>query len=1741
MTKAMASPWTPPATPTSRASLPSADFPTTAGAFQTTYGGGSFDAFVTKLNPTGTALVYSTYLGGTSEDFGEGIAVDTAGNAYVTGSTTSTNFPTTAGAFQTTYGGGDYDAFVTKLNPTGTALVYSTYLGGTGLDEGSAIAVDTAGNAYVTGTTSSADFPTTAGALQTTYGGGDYDAFVAKFALGSIIPLTVNTLTDDPSGPTSGYTTLRDAIAQADADTANQYVINFALTGTIDLTSPLPDLSNNIDIEGPGALDLTVQRDTTDSFPIFTVYSGMTVGLYGMTIAGGNGADGGGIDNFGTLTVGSSTFTRNSATNGGGGIFNELGSTATISNSIFTNNYAGSGGSIFNYGTVTVSSSSFTGNSAGAYGGGLDNEDGEAIVTDCIFTSDSAGIGGGLANVFGRVTVSGTAFTSNFAIVGSVDGGGIGGGIANDGALTVSDSTFTGNSASNGGGVYNFMLGTATVSGSTFSINSASGIGGGLYNGGTATVTNSTFTSNSAVFGGGIDNYTSAILTEGGSTFTSNSATFGGDGGGLSNYGTATVSDSTFFKNSADSGGGIENGTSGNGSLIGTVTVTNSTFTDNSATGNNGGGIANGGMLVVSGSSFTDNSSFYGGGLSNYGTATVKSSTFASNTAVIYGGGIFGAGTSALSGCSFTNNSANFDGGGIYNDSSGTATVKGSSFIGNSAADGGGIFNLGTLTVDGTTFASNSVVFGGGIDNEGTITVTNSTFTDNSAIDGGGIDNSGTLTVSNSVFSSNSARGGGGLENEQGCTATVINSTFTGNDADAYGFGGGGLDNFGTLTVTNCTVSGNTNPVRGGIYNGGGLTLRNTIVAGNSSTSTSNNDISGQVEPTSAFNLIGDGSGISNLTDLEAPDLSNVIGTAADPINPLLAPRGDYGGPTQTMALLPGSPAIDAGSNVLAVDANGNPLTTDQRGPGFPRVVNGTVDIGAFESQGFTLTPVTGSTPQGTPVNSPFANPLAVIVTANNPLEPVAGGVVIFAAPASGASAILSASSPVTIGSNSQASVTASANAVGGQYTVTASTAGAAAPAAFALTNQFLSQTISFGPLASQTYGVAPITLNATATSGLPVSFTVISGPATLSGSVLTVTGAGTVEVEASQLGNATYAAATPVDESFTVSPASLTVTATGESMTYGGTAPALTYTYSGLVNGDSSTTFRGGLATSATSSSNVGNYPITVGNLVATGNYTIGTFKSGTLMVNAAPLMIMPTTGQSMIYGATVPALTYTVERFRQRRPASLLTGALERRPWRNSGGRQVSVHIGLPDGRNELHAGLGSQPPKFAITPARPTITWVNPSAITYGTALSKTQLDATATWTVGGKTVKVPGSFTYNPAAGTILGAGNNQTLLVSFIPTDTSDYTNSTATASLNVTQHATTASLVASTPAGAPGQTITFTATVAGGLPSPYLPTGSVQFQVNGVNVGSPVLLTAKDAAAFSMTEPASGPFIVTAIYSGDANFTTSKSPACTESVMSPGVYAVGSTLYVVGANSNDYALISPRGSRFDGSTGLAVAATLNNAITAKTFNQSFTAIDIFGYGGNDNFQLFPTLTLPTTVVEGNGNNYLLLAAGNDSVTLGSGSNQVFGGNGNKSISASDAVGTRGYVSLGNGNDNIQLGNGSDVIVEGNGNDYVSAGNGSDLVVGGLGQHTIQLGNGNDILIDGSATVVNLGDSLRQILSDWNAGSSTLVNKRLKVVYNTTHPNVLKAGSGRDWWFYTYSKDVTNKKPTDRLN
>ena len=280
-----------------------------------------------------------------------------------------------------------------------------------------------------------------------------------------------------------------------------------------------------------------------------------------------------------------------------------------------------------------------------------------------------------------------------------------------------------------------------------------------------------------------------------------------------------------------------------------------------------------------------------------------------------------------------------------------SATISGVSIANGYAAVGGGIFNAGNLVVNDCAISGNSAVIGGGgILNDGaynavtgrlngysalpTLTLIDSDISSNTAQAGGGVfNNGGTMTVSNSTFSDNSANTGnhasgtgGGIFNAYGGTMTVSNSTLSGNSAN--GDGGGAIFNSNgtTLTVSDSTLSGNSGgSYGGGIYNNGGtLNLTNTIVAN----SPSGEDLFSTGAIASAqYNLIQSaaGNGIQNGVD------GNIVGT-----DPLLSPLGNYGGPTQTFALLPGSPAIDAGSDSLALDANGNPLTTDQRG--LPRI-----------------------------------------------------------------------------------------------------------------------------------------------------------------------------------------------------------------------------------------------------------------------------------------------------------------------------------------------------------------------------------------------------------------------------------------------------------------------------------------------------------------------------------------------------------------------------------------------------------------------------------------------------------------------------------------------------------------------------------------------------------------------------------------------------------------------------------
>ncbi len=176
----------------------SPDFPTTSNAYQKTMIGAVNNAFLTEFN-SNESLIYSTYLGGTGSDWGYGLSVDSAGNIYLSGLTSSTNFPTTSGAYQTIFGNGTYDSYVTKFNSNKT-LIYSTYLGGSALNYGEYDAIDDNGNVYITGYTSSNDFPTTTGAYQTNNNGTE-NAFIAKLNTPTILAANFTANTTNGTAP----------------------------------------------------------------------------------------------------------------------------------------------------------------------------------------------------------------------------------------------------------------------------------------------------------------------------------------------------------------------------------------------------------------------------------------------------------------------------------------------------------------------------------------------------------------------------------------------------------------------------------------------------------------------------------------------------------------------------------------------------------------------------------------------------------------------------------------------------------------------------------------------------------------------------------------------------------------------------------------------------------------------------------------------------------------------------------------------------------------------------------------------------------------------------------------------------------------------------------------------------------------------------------------------------------------------------------------------------------------------------------------------------------------------------------------------------------------------------------------------------------------------------------------------------------------------------------------------------
>jgi len=675
--------------------------------------------------------------------------------------------------------------------------------------------------------------------------------------------------------------------AEQSAPGAIQRAVNLAAAGDIvniaPGTYPGPvNITQDVTLAGTGATAVTI----SGGGPVITVPSGVTATVDGLTVSGGSAANGGGVDNAGTLTISNATITNNSAAGAGGGIENEAGGTLIISDSTIANNTAGDvGGGIDCQGRLTIVNSTVADNSAAAGGGISDEGPLTAVNTTIAYNSTSGGSdsGGGLDfGGAGTATLYNTIVALNTDAGGDDDVGGTGIGSASANNLVGVDATGT-----VAGSVSPILVGSADP-----------GLAWGLADNGGPTQTIAIVSSTSPALNAGSNSWATAF----GVTTDQRGAVRGWDGG--LNAGT-TVD-------------------------IGSYEASSS-------------------YLVTSASDSADAGTFLAAvAWANLNT-NVNAANFAqpaANTVRFVTNGTF---TSPHT-IGFFPGSSTLD---VSNSAGDVIQGPGANLVTINAYGAAGVFQVSngvTARLSGLTITGSSKV---GVANMGSLTLTGCEVTS----DGAGIDNSGMLAIADSTIAYDAP----GIDNELGSTLTLTNSTITLNSrANPALAGSGGIENFGTLTAVNTTIADNL---------GGGLddepectpaTLYNTIVALNQMAAPLTytdkyGDISGEVSSASSYNMIGPGGsggltgddGHHNQVDVLDPGLASVPYQG-------VTWSGNNGGPTQTIALLAGSPAINAGSNALAVDpTTGHPLAYDQRGAGFPRIVNGTVDIGAFESPAF--------------------------------------------------------------------------------------------------------------------------------------------------------------------------------------------------------------------------------------------------------------------------------------------------------------------------------------------------------------------------------------------------------------------------------------------------------------------------------------------------------------------------------------------------------------------------------------------------------------------------------------------------------------------------------------------------------------------------------------------------------------------------------------------------------------------
>ena len=791
--------------------------------------------------------------------------------------------------------------------------------------------------------------------------------------------LTVTTLTDSTTvdGCAANDCTLREAITDANADATTTDDIVFApglAGGTLTLTQALPDLSTSLNISNPAAQNINLARSTatgTPNFNVLVVYStgeddnsstaptGSTVALQGLTLTGGvpagspgiyRGTSGGGlyVENS-TVTLTNCTLSGNTSVQYGGGLFNNGGAVTFTNSTVAGNAAAYYGGGLISFeGALTLTNSTVSGNTlSGGGGAGVELEYSTATFTNSTIANNSvpntANYSGGLRSNSSIATVTNCTITGNTGRSGIVAD-------SSSGSVTLSNCIVAGNSTSD------LSIGGAT---NTFASSGYNLVGTGdttavaAFNqtGDQTGVTPAQLNLGTLANNGGptqtIALQAGSIAIDAGNTALTNDQRgvkrlvgSADDVGAYEFNGTQSFVVTTL----ADEDDGTSDPTIGTGtgtSLREAINAANfdpsTTDTITFAPGLAGGTITLNSVLPDLSTSLN---------ISNPVTTAAQTITLARNTATgtpnfgilaVYSAGEDGDSSTAPTGSTIALQGLTLTGGvsagnpGAYRSFSG-----GGLYVENSTVA------LANCTLSGNTGSS----YGGGLLNYGgAVTLTNCTIAGNTAnsFGGGLISIAGALTLTNSTVSGNtlSGIGGCGVEIEYG-TATLTNSTIANNTVPgtaSYIYSLRSLSS--TTTVANCTITGNTG--QGGILadaGTGSVTLSNCIVAGNATSDLSTNG-SANTFASSGSNLVGTG-------DTAAVAAFNQTGdqTGVTVAQLKLGELQNNGGPTETIALLPGSIAVNAGNPNSA----GLPAT-DQRGPGFARVIDSRVDVGAFEAQ----------------------------------------------------------------------------------------------------------------------------------------------------------------------------------------------------------------------------------------------------------------------------------------------------------------------------------------------------------------------------------------------------------------------------------------------------------------------------------------------------------------------------------------------------------------------------------------------------------------------------------------------------------------------------------------------------------------------------------------------------------------------------------------------------------------------